>query len=156
MRWLSIDHGTKNIGLAFCDESEILATPFEVWPSQGEATLARIARLARDEGAQALLVGLPRHKDGTESATAPLARAFGEALRDLTGLPLLFWDEHLTSMEAERLLAQRGVKPKDRKAKLDAAAAAVLLEDLMETRRSRRITPALFGDYGSPAGPKDG
>ena len=96
-------------------------------------------------GAQALLVGLPRHKDGQESATAPLARAFGEALRDLTGLPLLFWDEHLTSMEAERLLAQRGVKAKDRKARLDAAAAAVMLEDLMETRSSRRIPVGQFG-----------
>lgn len=139
MRWLAIDHGTKNIGLAFSDELEILASPYEVWPNQGDPSLARIARLAKEEGAQALLVGLPRHKDGTESATAPLARAFGEGLRDATGLPLVFWDEHLTSMEAERLLAQRGVKPKDRKARLDAAAAAVMLEDLMETRRSRRI-----------------
>jgi putative Holliday junction resolvase len=145
MRWLAIDHGTKNIGLAFSDELEILATPFEVWPHQGEATLARIARLAREEGAQALLVGLPRHKDGQESATAPLARAFGEALRERTSLPLLFWDEHLTSMEAERLLAQRGVKAKDRKAKLDAAAAAVMLEDLLETRRSRKIQVGQFG-----------
>ena len=139
MRWLAIDHGTKNIGLAFSDELEILASPYEVWPNQGDPSLARIARLAKEEGAQALLVGLPRHKDGTESATAPLARAFGEGLRDATGLPLVFWDEHLTSMEAERLLAQRGVKPKDRKARLDAAAAAVMLEDLLETRRSRRI-----------------
>ena len=117
MRWLAIDHGTKNIGLAFSDELEILASPFEVWPNQGEATLARITGLAREEGAQALLVGLPRHKDGQESATAPLARAFGEALKERTGLPLLFWDEHLTSMEAERLLAQRGVKAKDRTAR---------------------------------------
>lgn len=145
MRWLAIDHGTKNIGLAFSDELEILASPFEVWPSQGEPTLARISQLAKEEGAQALLVGLPRHKDGQESATAPLARAFGESLRDRTGLPLLFWDEHLTSMEAERLLAQRGVKPKDRKAKLDAAAAAVMLEDLLETRRARKIPATVFG-----------
>ena len=144
MRWLALDHGTKNLGIAFSDELEILASPFEVWPNQGEATLARIAALAKEEGAQALLVGLPRHKDGTESATAPLARAFGEALQARTGLPLLFWDEHLTSMEAERLLAQRGVKPKDRKAKLDAAAAAVMLEDLLETRRSRKIPPTEF------------
>jgi len=145
LRWLAIDHGTKNIGLAFSDELEILATPFEVWPHQGEGTLDRIGQLAKEEGAQALLVGLPRHKDGQESATAPLARTFGEALRDRTGLPLLFWDEHLTSMEAERLLAQRGVKAKDRKARLDAAAAAVMLEDLLETRRSRRIPVGQFG-----------
>ena len=144
MRWLAIDHGTKNIGLAFSDEMEILASPFEVWPNQGESTLVKITRLAKEEGAQALLVGLPRHKDGNESATAPLARAFGESLRDMTGLPLLFWDEHLTSMEAERLLAERGVKPKDRKARLDAAAAAVMLMDLMETRSSRKIPPDRF------------
>ena len=145
MRWLAIDHGTKNIGLAFSDELEILATPFEVWPNQGDATLDKVARLVRAEGAQALLVGLPRHKDGQESATAPLARVFGEALRARTALPLLFWDEHLTSMEAERLLIQRGVKAKDRKAKLDAAAAAVMLEDLLETRKTRRIPLEQFG-----------
>jgi putative Holliday junction resolvase len=139
MRWMALDHGTKNIGIAFSDEMEILATPFEVWPNQGEPTLARLARLAREEGAQALVVGMPRHKDGTESATAPLARAFGEALRDLTSLPLVFWNEHLSSAEADRLLAQRGVKAKDRKARLDAAAAAVILQDLMEDRISNRI-----------------
>lgn len=139
MRWMALDHGTKKIGIAFSDEREILATPFEVWPQEDEITLQKLARLAKSEGAQALLVGLPRHKDGNESATAPLARAFGEALRDRVGLPLVFWDERLTSVEAERLLAQRGVKPKDRKAKLDAAAAAVMLQDLIETRRSQRI-----------------
>jgi putative Holliday junction resolvase len=136
MRWMALDHGTKNIGIAFSDEMEILATPFAVWPSQGDATLARLARLAREEGVQSLLVGLPRHKDGAESATAPLARSFGEALAALTGLPLVFWDERLTSVEADRLLAERGVKAKDRKARLDAAAAAVMLQDLIETRRS--------------------
>lgn len=137
MRWMGLDHGTKNIGIAFTDDLEILASPFEVWPNQGEASLARLARLAKEEGVQALLVGLPLHKDGAESATAPLARAFGEALRDLTGLPLVFWDERLTSVEADRLLAARGVKARDRKARLDAAAAAVMLADLIETRRSK-------------------
>ena len=139
MRWLSIDHGTKKIGLAFSDELELLASPFQVWPMEGEATLAKLVKLARTEGVQGLLLGLPRHKDGTESATAPLARAFGEDLAARTGLPLRFLDEHLTSMEAERLLAQRGVKARDRKAKLDAAAAAVLLQEWIEERRNRRI-----------------
>ena len=139
MRWMALDHGTKNIGIAFSDELEIVASPYQVWPNQGEPTLDRLARLARTEEAQGLVVGLPRHKDGTESATAVLARAFGEALRDRSGLPLVFWDEHLTSAEADRLLAQRGVKAKDRKARLDAAAAAVILQDLMETRRTKGI-----------------
>ena len=144
MRWLALDHGTKNIGIAFSDELEILASPFAVWPNLGEPSLDRLARLALEEGAQALVVGLPRHKDGAESATAGLARTFGEALRDRTGLPLVFWDEHLTSAEADRLLAQRGVKAKDRKARLDAAAAAVILQDLMETRRSNGLSYKQF------------
>lgn len=139
MRWLAVDHGTKRIGVAFCDELEILATPFEVLANDGEAALARLVRLAREEGAQGLVVGLPKHKDGAESATAPLARAFGEALAARTGLPLRFADEHLSSAAAEQLLATRGVKPKDRKARLDAAAAAVILEGFLEERRARRI-----------------
>jgi putative Holliday junction resolvase len=139
MRWMALDHGTKNIGIAFSDELEILASPFEVWPNLGEPTLIRLARLAAEEGVQALVVGLPRHKDGTESATAPLARAFAETLRDRTALPLILWGEYLSSAEADRLLAQRGVKAKDRKARLDAAAAAVILQDLMEDRSSKHI-----------------
>lgn len=135
---MALDHGTKRIGIAFSDELEILASPFEVWPQEGDATLRKLARLCREEGVQALLVGLPRHKDGAESATAPLARSFGAALASLTGLPLRFGDEHLSSMEAERLLAQRGVKPKDRKARLDAAAAAVILNDFIESRRAAK------------------
>ena len=134
-----MDHGTKRIGIAFSDELEIIASPFEVWPHDGEATLRKLARLAKEEGVQALLVGLPRHKDGAESGTAPLARAFGEALGALTKLPVRFGDEHLSSMEAERLLAERGVKPKDRKAKLDAAAAAVILNDFIEHRRVAKV-----------------
>jgi putative Holliday junction resolvase len=134
MRWMALDHGTKNIGIAFCDELEILASPFAVWPNQGEPTLAKLVRLAAEEGAQGLVVGLPKHKDGAESATAGLARAFGEDLARRTRLELVFVDEHLTSAEAERLLAQRGVKAKERKAKLDAAAAAVILQDWMATR----------------------
>lgn len=145
MRWLAIDHGTKRIGLAFCDELEIIASPFEVWPQEGDRTLDRLARLCREEGVQALCVGLPRHKDGMESATAPLARAFAEDLAARTGLPLRLADEHLSSAEAERLLAQRGVKPADRKARLDAAAAAVILQDLLEERRSRKVPPAELG-----------
>lgn len=145
MRWLAIDHGTKRIGLAFCDELEILASPFEVWPQEGGRSLDRLARLCKDEGAQALVVGLPKHKDGAESATAPQARAFAMELSERTGLPHLLWDEHLSSAEAERLLAQRGVRADKRKAMLDAAAAAVILADLLETRRSRRVPVEAFG-----------
>ena len=139
MRWLAIDHGTKKLGLAFSDELEILASPFEVWPQEEDRTLDRLSRLCREEGVQALCLGLPRHKDGAESATAPAARAFGEALATRTGLPLRFVNEHLSSAEAQRLLRERGVKPERRKRLLDAAAAAVILGELLAERRSKGI-----------------
>ena len=152
MRWMALDHGTKRIGVAFCDELEILASPFDVFDNTGDPALRRLVRLAREEGAKGLLLGLPRHKDGAESATAPLARAFGEALAAGTGLPLRFVDEHLTSAEAERLLAARGVKRSERKARLDAAAAAVILEGFLAERRAARI-PASDPGPGISAGP---
>jgi putative Holliday junction resolvase len=145
MRWLAIDHGTKKIGLAFSDELEILASPFEVWSQEEERTLGRLVRLCKEEGVQALAVGLPRHKDGAESATAPAARAFGEALASRTGLPLHLVNEHLSSAEAERLLRERGVKPEKRKLLLDAAAAAVILGELLEERRAKGIPVASLG-----------
>jgi len=141
MRWLAIDHGTKKLGLAFSDELEILASPFEVWPMEEARTLDRLVRLCAEEGVQALCVGLPRHKDGAESATAPAARAFGEALAARTGLPLRLVNEHLSSAEAERLLRERGVKTDKRKLLLDAAAAAVILGEMLEDRRARGIPP---------------
>lgn len=149
MRWLSLDHGTKKMGLAFSDELEILASPFEVWPvpPAGEGALIEpLARLCREEGVQGLCVGLPRHQDGAESATAPAARAFGEALAARTGLPLRFADEHLSSAEAERMLRERGVKPEKRKALLDAAAAAVILQGLLEARRRAGVPVGDPGD----------
>ena len=89
-------------------------------------------------------MGLPRHKDGTESATAAAARAFGEALAARAGLPLRFAEEHLSSAEADRMLRERGVKPERRKALLDAAAAAVILAALLEARRGQGIPAARF------------
>jgi len=136
MRWMAIDHGTKKIGIAFCDEMEIVASPYGVWPMEGDLSLKKLADLVHTENAQALLVGLPFHKDGNESATAALAREFGQALANRTNLPLAFVNEHLTSSEARRLLTQGGVKPKDHSAKLDAAAAAVLLREHLENRRA--------------------
>jgi putative Holliday junction resolvase len=134
MRWMAIDHGTKKIGIAFCDEMEIIATPYAVWPMEGEISLQKLAKLANSEGAQAILVGVPLHKDGTESTTAASARQFGHDLAKLANLPLEFINEHLTSAEAKRLLIQGGASPKKNSPKLDAAAAAVMLQEHIEAR----------------------
>jgi len=137
MRWMAIDHGTKKIGIAFCDEMEIVSTPYGVWPMEENKSLEKLAELARAENVQAILVGLPLHKDGNESNTAGTARDFGKNLAARTNLPLVFINEHLTSSEARRLLTQSGIKPKDHAAKLDAAAAAVMLKEHLENRHNQ-------------------
>ena len=138
MRWMAIDHGLKRIGVAFCDEMEILASPYAVLPMEGEASIEKLAALAKKEGAAALLVGLPLHHDGADSATAAAAKEFGRALADRAGLPLEFINEHLTSVEAARMLSGRGKKSrkKGQTDKTDAAAAAVMLMEHMENRKS--------------------
>jgi putative Holliday junction resolvase len=139
MRWMAIDHGTKKIGIAFCDEMEIISTPYATWPMEGGATLEKLCKLAALENAQAILVGLPLHQDGNESATAGLARSFGLDLAKMSNLPVEFLNEHLSSAEAKRLLAQGGARLKARKSeKLDAAAAAVLLQEHLENRRNQK------------------
>jgi putative Holliday junction resolvase len=135
MRWMAIDHGTKKIGIAFCDEMEILATPHAVWPMEGDGSIDNLAALAKKENAGALLVGLPRHKDGIESDTASAAREFGLALSERTRLPLEFINEHLTTAEATRMLSGRGKKKKGRADMTDAAAAAVMLMEHLESRK---------------------
>jgi len=140
MRWMAIDHGTKKIGVAFCDEMEIISTPYATWPMEGCATLEKLCKLAALENAQAILVGLPLHQDGNESATAELARSFGLDLARMSNLPVEFLNEHLSSVEAKRLLAQGGARLKAKKSeKLDAAAAAVLLQEHLENRRNQGL-----------------
>jgi putative Holliday junction resolvase len=137
---MAVDHGLKKIGIAFCDEMEILASPYAVLQMDGGATVERLAAIAGKEGAAALLVGLPLHRDGAESSTAAAAREFGLALAGRTGLPLEFINEHLTTHEAAKMLSQRGRKGgrRGRAEKTDAAAAAVMLMEHMENRKGRR------------------
>jgi putative Holliday junction resolvase len=146
MRWMAVDHGTRRIGIAFCDETETIVTPFAVWPNVGASTVARLAALARAEEAGAIVVGLPRHDDGNESGTAPLARALAEDLdRALEAGPaaqlagadrvrVILHGEGHTSREADRRVAEAGGASR---AGRDAVAAAILLEDLLSTRRAR-------------------
>jgi putative Holliday junction resolvase len=142
MRWMAIDHGLKKIGIAFCDEMEILASPYAVWLMEGDATMERLAALAKKEGAAALLVGLPLHHDGAESSTAAAAKEFGLALSERSGLPLTFINEHLTTHEAAKMLScgqGRGKKGKrgGKADKTDAAAAAVMLMEHIESRNAK-------------------
>src|SRR5437867_5489842 len=124
-RVLAVDFGAKRIGLATGDTAGGVATPRRtIIRSSDDEAVREIGRFCREEGIDMLLVGIPRSPEGVESAIAPRIRSFAEKLSRAAALPLHFHEETLTSDEAARRLSGRRSR-----AGIDAAAAAVLLED---------------------------
>jgi putative Holliday junction resolvase len=144
MRVMGVDYGRRRVGLAVSDASGLLASPLDtVTRAAGgsdaavvAAIAARLSRLADDgDPVEALVVGLPRRLDGSPNEQTPLVERFARALEAATGLPVTLQDERLSSHEAESRLALRERDWRKRKARLDAAAAAVILQDYLDARR---------------------
>ena len=140
-RVLALDVGARRVGLAISDATATLARPLETIIVQGETegvdrVARRIADLAtEDDGLSTIVVGLPVRLDGTPSEQSARVGAFIEALRQQTTIPIVVADERLTSREAESRLALRERDWRKRKQKLDAAAAAVILQDYLDRGR---------------------
>jgi putative Holliday junction resolvase len=135
MKLLGLDVGDRRVGIAFGDTDLRLATPVDVitraTPEQDARALAVFAQ--KYDIAQ-LVVGLPRNMDGTQGAQANAVVVYAEKIARALDLPLLFWDERLTTIEAaQRMLPQAGRKKKARRA-LDAIAAALILQDFMDSQ----------------------
>lgn len=137
---LGVDVGERRIGLAISDPSGTIARPLCTLrvASAAEALTKldhEIARLAGEEdGLAAVVVGLPRRLDGSPTGMTPKVEALVAALRSRTSVPIVGEDERLTSREAESRLALGERDWRRRKAKLDAAAAAVILQDHLDRR----------------------
>jgi putative holliday junction resolvase len=143
VRVLGIDLGRRRIGLAISDVSGTLARPLDTLSIAHSATLeqaidrvsaAVLALVAEEDGLAAIVVGLPRGLDGSTSDETRRALAFIDGLRRRTSLPIVEGDERLTSREAESRLALRERNWQKRKRKLDAAAAAIILQDYLDRR----------------------
>ena len=141
MRVLGIDYGARRIGLALSDATATLASPWRLLqrpPSEAETLrviISEIATLAADsDGLEAVVVGWPRRLDGTPTDQTPLVEAFARGLEAKISVPVVLQDERLSSTEAESRLALREKDWKKRKLKLDAAAAAVILQDYLDGR----------------------
>ena len=141
MRYLGVDVGRRRIGLAISDPSGMLARPLETLTmadGQDEAAAAGrvtevVARLgAEDDGLAGVVVGLPVRLDGSSHEQTERVRRFLVVLRAGTGVPVHEADERLTSHEAESQLSVREKDWRKRKAKLDAAAAAIILQDFLD------------------------
>ncbi len=141
MRVLGVDYGERRIGIAVSDPTGTLARPCRTLVSGG--TLAdRVAVVAAEaalfagemDGLTAVVVGLPRRLDGRHNEQTTRVLAFVEALGVATGLPVATQDERLTSVEAEQRLAEREASWRRRKTRLDAASAAIILQEYLDQR----------------------
>ncbi len=137
MRTLGVDLGRARIGLALADDLLRTARPLSTVTRRKEAAdLAAIAAAARKWEVDRAIVGLPLNMDGSEGPAARLARAFASKLEAALGVPVELFDERLSTFEAETRLRDRGFSAKDRRERVDAEAAAVILQGWLDRRRA--------------------
>jgi putative Holliday junction resolvase len=132
-RILGLDLGAKRIGLAVSDPLGITAQGLEVWVRRDrQADLDHLLKVARDYDVEHLVVGLPRHLDGRPGAAAPEIMEFARALGEALGVEVIFWDERLTTVAAERLLVQADVSRRRRRQVVDQLAAVLILQSYLD------------------------
>lgn len=137
---VGLDHGTRRIGIAVGDTDTAIAFARRaIHRRRLETDLRAVADLARAEGAELIVVGLPLNMDGSEGHQAVQARSFGEALAEL-GLRVAYQDERLSSSEADRHLAEAGRRPDRASGERDSTAARLILQEYLDARR-RAETP---------------
>lgn len=137
MRILGLDYGSKTVGVSICDELGITAQPLETITRKDEnklrQTLARITELCRQYGVTEIVLGLPKNMNNTEGERVELVRQFKENLERRTGLPVVLWDERLTTVASERVLMEQGVRRENRKQYIDQIAAALILQGYLDS-----------------------
>lgn len=139
MRIMAVDYGDARTGVAISDALGMLAGfTTVVHGRKAEQVAAEVGRIAKEHGAETLVLGFPRNMDGTEGARAELYRAFAGLLEAETGLKPVLWDERRTTVEAHAILHTGGKKMKDHKKNVDAVAAALILEGYLTFLRNQK------------------
>ena len=137
MRLLALDVGDVRIGVAVSDETRTLASGLVTLRSRGpRQDVQQVAALVREQAASELVVGLPLRLDGTPGPQAEKVMAFVERLRRSLRIPVTTRDERLSSVAAAERLAEAGVRGRDRKRRIDQAAACVILQELLDERKA--------------------
>ena len=135
-RVLGLDLGGRRIGLAISDMNGSLATPYNAIERRGlERDIAAILKLVQQEEVGTIVVGEPLSLDGSVGPQAKRTLAFCEALKAASPVPVETWDERFSTAEAEQRLREAGVAPSRHRARLDAAAAAVILQGYLDAHR---------------------
>jgi putative Holliday junction resolvase len=136
-RILGIDLGKARIGVAVSDELGMLAHPVETIPARGDA-FRRIAEIVRDKNAERVVIGLPRHMNGSVGIGAAEALAFAEKLRACLACEVVTWDERMTTMAAHRALRDSGQKTRNSRGVVDQVAAQMILQGYLDALQSAR------------------
>lgn len=134
MRILSIDHGTKRMGIAVSDELRTIAQPLEYIPAEPlDRFFERLKHIIAEKHVSLIVVGVPRNMDGTYGPAAVKVQEFVAALKATVPVPIKSWDERLTSVQANRYLIEADVRRSKRKEKVDKTAAAILLQSYLDS-----------------------
>ena len=136
-RVMALDWGHARIGVAITDETQLLASPLGTLTRRAgkRLPLGQFLDLIEREHPVGLVVGLPLDDEGTEGESAQAARAMGEQFAARAALPIAWIDESFTTAETLERLTERGIAPRQRKADIDAMAAAIVLERWLDSRR---------------------
>ncbi len=136
MRILGLDYGSKTVGVAVSDPLGITAQGVETIERREEnklrRTLARIEELCIEYEVEKIVLGLPKNMNNTIGDRAQSSEQFREMLERRTGLPIVMWDERLTTVSAERVLKENGVRREDRKKYIDKIAAVFILQSYLD------------------------
>ena len=138
MRIMAIDYGDARTGVAISDPTGLLAGFTTVIHSRRpEQVAAELAALAREHGAEELVLGFPRNMDGTEGPRAEKCREFAGLVEAACGIRPVLWDERRTTVEAHGILHAGGKKMKQHKKNVDAVAASLILEGYLTYKRTQ-------------------
>lgn len=138
MRIMGLDFGSKTVGVAISDSLLVTAQGVEIIRRKEEnklrQTLARIEELILEYEVQEIVLGCPKHMNGTEGVRVELTEEFKDKLERRTGLPVFLWDERLTTVAADRTLIEAGVRRENRKEYVDKIAATLILQGYLDRR----------------------
>ena len=141
MRILGLDFGSKTVGVAVSDGLLLTAQGVETIERKDEnklrKTCARIEELIEEYEITEIVLGLPKNMNNTEGERVEKTKAFGEMLERRTGLPVHYWDERLTTVAAEQILMESGVRRESRKAVIDKVAAGLILQGYLDCLRTK-------------------
>ena len=135
MKIMGIDYGDARTGVAISDLlCSIVGSTYVVPSRNTEKAIADILKLIQDNSVGEIVVGLPKNMNGTEGPRAELCREFADKLKEVTGLPVVLWDERRTTVEAHNILSMHNYHGQKRKNTVDAVAASLILEGYLQFR----------------------